>query len=78
MLNALQKRMNRAASFDALMVVRVTARPGRQVQIGHAVLVLEAMKMETDITAPVAVKIKSITVRVGDSVQGGQVLAEFE
>ena len=41
-------------------------------------LVLEAMKMETDITAPVAGTIKSITVKVGDSVQGGQVLAEFE
>jgi methylmalonyl-CoA carboxyltransferase 1.3S subunit len=60
------------------IVVRVTAQPGQQIQIGDAVLVLEAMKMETDITAPVAGKIKSITVKVGDSVQGGQVLAEFE
>jgi biotin carboxyl carrier protein len=36
------------------------------------------MKMETDITAPVAGKIRSISVNVGDGVQGGQVLAEFE
>lgn len=60
------------------IVVRVSAQPGQQIQVGDAVLVLEAMKMETDITAPVAGKIKSITVNVGDSVQGGQVLVEFE
>ena len=60
------------------IVVRATAQPGQQIQVGDTVLVLEAMKMETDITAPVAGKIKSITVKVGDSVQGGQVLVEFE
>ncbi len=60
------------------IVVRVTAQTGQQIQIGDGVLVLEAMKMETDITAPVAGKIRSINVKVGDSVQGGQVLVEFE
>jgi methylmalonyl-CoA carboxyltransferase small subunit len=60
------------------IVVRVAAQPGQQIQVGDAVLVLEAMKMETDITAPVAGKIRSINVNVGDSVQGGQVLVEFE
>jgi methylmalonyl-CoA carboxyltransferase 1.3S subunit len=60
------------------IVVRVTAQPGQQIQVGDTVLVLEAMKMETDITAPVAGRIKGITVNVGDSVQGGQVLVEFE
>jgi biotin carboxyl carrier protein len=50
------------------IVVRVTAQPGQQIRVGDAVLVLEAMKMETDITAPFAGKIKSITVKVGDSV----------
>lgn len=60
------------------IVVRVTAQPGQQIQVGDGVLVLEAMKMETDITAPVAGKIRTINVNVGDSVQGGQVLVEFE
>jgi methylmalonyl-CoA carboxyltransferase small subunit len=60
------------------IVVRVTAQPGQQIQVGDGVLVLEAMKMETDITAPVAGTIRSINVNVGDSVQGGQVLVEFE
>ena len=60
------------------IVVRVTAQAGQQIQVGDAVLVLEAMKMETDITAPVPGKIRAINVKVGDSVQGGQVLVEFE
>jgi len=40
--------------------------------------VLEAMKMETVITAPVAGKVAKINANAGDFVQGGQVLAEFE
>jgi methylmalonyl-CoA carboxyltransferase 1.3S subunit len=60
------------------IVVRVTTQTGQQIQVGDGVLVLEAMKMETDITAPVAGKVSTITVNVGDSVSGGQVLVEFE
>jgi methylmalonyl-CoA carboxyltransferase small subunit len=60
------------------IVVRVTAQVGEQIQVGDGVLVLEAMKMETDITAPVAGKVSRINVTVGDSVKGGQVLVEFE
>ena len=41
-------------------------------------MVLEAMKMETVITAPIAGKIARINANVGDFVQGGQVLVEFE
>ena len=33
-------------------VVRVAAQPGQQIQTGDVLLVLEAMKMETNITAP--------------------------
>lgn len=39
---------------------------------------LEAMKMETDITASSNGTIRSLNVKVGDSVRGGQVLIEFE
>jgi methylmalonyl-CoA carboxyltransferase small subunit len=60
------------------IVVRMSAHPGQQIQVGDGVLVLEAMKMETDITAPVAGKVSKVNVQVGDSVTGGQVLVEFE
>ena len=60
------------------IVVRVTAQPGQSIQTGDTLLVLEAMKMETNITAPVSGKVSKVNVAQGDAVQGGQVLVEFE
>ena len=60
------------------IVVRVNAQVGQQIKINDPLLVLEAMKMETNITAPVEGKIKAINAKVGDAVQTGQVLVEFE
>ena len=60
------------------IVVRVAAQVGQNLQPGDILLVLEAMKMETNITAPSAGKVAAIRVNQGDSVQAGQVVAEFE
>ncbi len=60
------------------IVVRVAAQVGQSLQPGDILLVLEAMKMETNITAPSAGKIAAIRVNQGDSVQAGQIVAEFE
>jgi methylmalonyl-CoA carboxyltransferase small subunit len=60
------------------IVVRVTSQVGQKIQSGDTLLVLEAMKMETNITAPSAGKIAKINVGQGDAVQGGLVLVEFE
>ena len=60
------------------IVVRGSAQVGQTLQVGDVLLVLEAMKMETSVTSPVAGKIKAINVKPGDSVQNGQVVVEFE
>jgi biotin carboxyl carrier protein len=60
------------------IVVRVAAQVGQTLQTGDILLVLEAMKMETNITAPGPGKIAVIGVNQGDSVQAGQVVVEFE
>jgi biotin carboxyl carrier protein len=60
------------------VVVRVNAHVGQQIQINDPLLVLEAMKMETNITSPVAGKVKAINTAAGEGVQSGQVLVEFE
>jgi methylmalonyl-CoA carboxyltransferase small subunit len=60
------------------IVVRVAAQVGQSIQTGDVLLVLEAMKMETNITAPSPGKIAVIRVNQGDSVQAGQVVVEFE
>jgi biotin carboxyl carrier protein len=58
-------------------VVRVLAQPGQAMQVGDALLVLEAMKMETTITAPVAATVERVTAKAGEAVRGGQLLVEF-
>ena len=60
------------------IVVRVVTQVGQTLQVGDVLLILEAMKMETSVTSPVAGKVASIKVSPGDSVQSGQVAVEFE
>ncbi|MCC6588259.1 MAG: acetyl-CoA carboxylase biotin carboxyl carrier protein subunit [Bryobacterales bacterium] len=60
------------------IVVKVLVQAGQKIQPGDRLLVLEAMKMETNITAPVAGTVAKVNANQGDSVQSGQVLVEFE
>jgi methylmalonyl-CoA carboxyltransferase small subunit len=60
------------------IVIKMAAKEGQSLQPGETIMVLEAMKMETNITAPGAVKIAKLLAKEGDSVQSGQALAEFE
>jgi methylmalonyl-CoA carboxyltransferase small subunit len=60
------------------IVVRVNVQTGQQIQTNDILMVLEAMKMETNITAPVTGRVKAVNVQAGDSVQVQQVLVEFE
>lgn len=60
------------------IVVRIAAQVGQTLQTGDVLIVLEAMKMETNITAPNAGKIAAIKVNQGDGVQSGQIVVEFE
>jgi biotin carboxyl carrier protein len=60
------------------IVASVTAQPGQTLQVGDVLLVLEAMKMETQVTAHVSGEVAAINVKAGDSVQSGQILVEFE
>ena len=59
-------------------VVTVLIEAGADVKSGDTLFVLEAMKMETEVTAPKDGKVKSVDVVVGDAVQGGQVLIEWD
>jgi methylmalonyl-CoA carboxyltransferase small subunit len=60
------------------LVIKVNAKPGQAVEAGELMMVLEAMKMETIITAPRAGTVKSVNVTEGDPVKVNQVLVEFE
>ena len=56
------------------IAVKANVRPGETIQPGDLLFVLEAMKMETEITAPVGGKVAEVKVKVGDSVKSGQVV----
>jgi methylmalonyl-CoA carboxyltransferase small subunit len=60
------------------VVVKVAAQVGQSIQTNDILIVLEAMKMETAISAPISGKVAKVNVAVGDPVQGGQVVVEFE
>jgi methylmalonyl-CoA carboxyltransferase small subunit len=59
------------------VVVKLLANVGDSIQAGDSLLVLEAMKMETNITAPQTGVIAAIQVAQGARVQTGDVLVEF-
>jgi len=56
------------------IAVKANVRPGETIQPGDLLFVLEAMKMETEITAPVGGKVAEVKVKVGESVKSGQVV----
>jgi methylmalonyl-CoA carboxyltransferase small subunit len=59
-------------------VVRIPVKQGQQIAAGDVLLVLEAMKMETEITAATAGTVAEVLVGVGDAVSGGQVLVRVD
>jgi methylmalonyl-CoA carboxyltransferase small subunit len=60
------------------IVINVNVEPGQLIQANQPIMVLEAMKMETNVTAHSAGKVKNVRVAQGDSVKVGQVVVEFE
>ncbi len=59
-------------------VIRILAEPGADLSAGAPLLVIEAMKMEHTLRAPAAGHLKGIKCAVGDFVQEGAELADFE
>lgn len=59
-------------------VFKLVASVGDSVNAGDKIMILEAMKMEIDVVAPVAGKVVSINVNVNDKIEAGQLLAVVE
>lgn len=58
-------------------IIKLFARNGDVVKEGQAVLILEAMKMENEITAPISGTIAGLNIAEKQTVQGGAVLFEI-
>lgn len=59
-------------------VVEIKCKAGDAISENQVLLVLEAMKMNTSVSAAVAGKVKAVSVAVGDAVTEGQKLVELE
>ncbi len=59
------------------VVAEVKVSVGDKVQENDLLIIIEAMKMHTNISSPATGEIQEIKVRAGDAVQQGQVLVTF-
>ncbi len=60
------------------LILRIPLKPGDKLNRGDTILVLESMKMETPIVAPSAGTLADISVKQGDHVKAGQLLATIQ
>jgi len=59
-------------------IVDVLVKEGDEVKAGDPVLVTEAMKMETEVHAPISGRVTAVNVEKGDSVNPDEALVEIE
>ncbi len=58
-------------------IVKVMVSPGDQVEEGDTLLILEAMKMESEVTAPRSGSVTQVHVKAGDAVASGDPLLDL-
>ena len=60
------------------MIVDVLVKTGDEIKAGDPVLITEAMKMETEVQAPISGKVVAVNVAKGESVNPDEALIEIE
>ncbi len=55
-------------------IIRVDVEPGQEVKEGDVLLIIEAMKMENEVTAPASGTVKEVAVAAGARVSEGDLL----
>jgi biotin carboxyl carrier protein len=74
----LESKTNYISSPMPGKVVKILVKPGQQVRAGDTLIIISAMKMESEYKAPKDAKIKKINVREGDNIEGNEVLITLE
>ena len=60
------------------LVLRIDVEEGQTVSEGQGLLIVEAMKMENELRARAAGRVRAVNVAAGESVRRGDILIEFE
>lgn len=69
---------NRILAFIPGVIQDIVVQPGQRVKWGESMLILEAMKMRNDVTAPHDGTIKAVHVKKNERVMKNQLLIEFD
>lgn len=75
---ALIKKSGTVKSFIPGNIVKIFFNEGDKVKEGELIIILEAMKMENEMRAPVSGTIKTIGVEEGDNILANHLLFEIE
>ena len=59
-------------------VIKVLVKPGQSVKQADLLLIVEAMKMESQVNAPIAGVVKTLYVKEGDDVKPDETLMTLE
>jgi biotin carboxyl carrier protein len=59
-------------------IVSIAVNEGDEIEQGQVLLILEAMKMQNEITAPAGGVVKKVHVKAGQNVEGKDLLVEIE
>jgi biotin carboxyl carrier protein len=59
-------------------IVQISCRVGEAVTVGAPLIVMEAMKMQNELSATSPCTVRAIPVSVGQTVERGELLVEFE
>jgi pyruvate carboxylase subunit B len=60
------------------LIVRVSVKPGDEVRAGQGLVVMEAMKMENELRAVAAGRVRAVQAQPGMAVEKGALLVELE
>lgn len=60
------------------LIVRVSVKPGDEVRAGQGLVVMEAMKMENELRAVAAGRVRAVLAQPGTAVEKGALLVELE
>lgn len=58
-------------------IIELFVKPGQKVKQGDSLIIFEAMKMRNKITFPLDGKIKTLSIKEGDIITKGQLIAEM-
>ena len=74
----LESKVNYISSPMPGKVVKILVKPGQKVKAGETLIIISAMKMESEYKAPKDATIKKINVKEGDNIEGNEVLITLE